>query len=103
MNKDCKKSGPFRVRLSEKVTEKENKPGTAQVGAISKAQKQQKDFKVSKYSLLRYRKNSKVEPNWRTRGDTLRFFIHSVAIKKIGGALLVKNFFLKKSLTMPKN
>ena len=46
MNKDCKKSGPFRVRLS---TEKENKPGTAQVGAISKGQKQQKDFKVSKY------------------------------------------------------
>ena len=56
-----------------------NKPGTAQVGAISKAQKQQKDFKVSKYSLLRYRKNPKVEPSWRTRGDTLRFFIHSVA------------------------
>ena len=60
----------------------ENKPGTAQVGAISKAQKQQKDFKVSKYSLLRYRKNPKVEPNWRTRGDTLRFFIHSVANQK---------------------
>ena len=56
-----------------------NKPGTAKVGAISKAQKQQKDFKVSKYSLLRYRKNPKVEPNWRTRGDTLKFFIHSVA------------------------
>ena len=55
------------------------KPGTAQVDAISKAQKQQKDFKLSKYSLLRYRKNPKVEPNWRTRGDTLRFFIHSVA------------------------
>ena len=31
------------------------------------------------YSLLRYRKNPKVELNWRTRGDTLRFFIHSVA------------------------
>ena len=53
-----------------------NKPGTAQVGAISKAQKQQKDLKWSEYSLLRYRKNPKVEPNWRTRGDTLRFFIH---------------------------
>ena len=26
-----------------------NKPGPAQVGAISKAQKQQKDFKMSKY------------------------------------------------------
>ena len=80
-----------------------NKPGTAQVGAISKAQKQQKDFNVSKYSLLRYRKNPKVEPNWRTRGDTLRFFIHSVANQKSeGGALLVKEKFLKKSLTMPK-
>ena len=61
------------------LTFHKNKPGMAQVGAISKAQKQQKDFKVSKYSLLRYRKNPKVEPNWRTRGDTLRFFIHSVA------------------------
>ena len=36
MNKDCKKSGPFRVRLS---AEKENKTGTSQVGAKSKAQK----------------------------------------------------------------
>ena len=34
---------------------KVNKPGLAQVGAISKAQKQQKDFKVSKYSLLQHR------------------------------------------------
>ena len=76
----------------------------AQVGAISKGQNQQKDFKVSKYSLLRYRKNPKIEPNWRTRGDTLRFFIHSVANhqKKIkGGALLVKKIFLKK-VSMPK-
>ena len=69
----------FPVRLR---TIRNNKPGTAQVGAISKAQKQQNDFKVSKYSLLRYRKNPKVEPNWRTREDTLRFFIHSVANQK---------------------
>ena len=84
--------------LPDKI--KINKPGTAQVGAISKAQKQQKDFKVSKYSLLRYRKNPKVEPNWRTRGDTFRFFIHSVANhQKIErGALLVKKkYFEKKS------
>ena len=82
-----------------------NKPGTAQVGAISKAQKQQKDFKVSKYSLLRYRKNPKVEPNWRTRGDTLRVFIHSVANQKRieGGALLVKKKFLKKVSQCRKN
>ena len=53
---------------------------------------------MSKYSLRRYRKNPKVEPNWRIKGDTLRFFIHSVANqKKIeGGALLVKNFFFGK-------
>ena len=41
--------------------QRENKPGPAQVGAISKAYKQQKDFKVSKYSLLQYLKNPK---NW---------------------------------------
>ena len=40
MNKDCKKSGPLRVRLS---TEKENKTGSSQVGAISKAQKYSKN------------------------------------------------------------
>ena len=52
---------------------------------------------MSKYSLLRYRKNPKVEPNWRTRGDTLRFFIHSVANQKNeGGALLVKKKFSEK-------
>ena len=88
------KSGPYASK---------NKPGTAQVGAISRGQKQLKDFKVSKYSLLRYRKNPKVEPNWRTRGDTLRFFIHSVANhQKIGGHFWWKKNFLKKSLTMPK-
>ena len=54
---------------------------------------------MSKYSLLRYRKNPKVEPNWRTRGDTLRFFIHSVANKKNerGTLLVKKNLFEKKS------
>ena len=31
------------------VWSNENKPGSAQVGAISKAQKYQKDFKMSKY------------------------------------------------------
>ena len=87
--------------LREKAPTK-NKPGTAQVGAISKGQKQQKDFKVSKYSLLRYRKNPKVEPNWHTRGDTLRFFIHSVANQK---KLKEGHFWRKKigkSPTMPK-
>ena len=50
-------SGPCEVRFNEharvrimlsklEVEETSNKPGTAQVGAISKAQKQQKDFQV---------------------------------------------------------
>ena len=50
--------------------------GTAQVGAISKAQKQQKDFQVFSSTVP---ENPKVEPNWHTRGDTLKFFILSVA------------------------
>ena len=33
-----------------------NKTGPARVDAISKARKQQKDFKVSKYSLLQHPK-----------------------------------------------
>ena len=59
--------------------------------------------RTSKYSLLRYRKNPKVEPNWHTRGDTLKFFIHSVANQK---KLKEGHFWWKKilkSLTMPKN
>ena len=82
---------------------RKNEPRTAQVGAISKAQKQQKDFKVSKYSLLRYRKNPKVEPNWRTRGETLRFFINSVANHQKNwrrGTFGEK--IVLKTLTMPK-
>ena len=63
-----------KMKELNKANKISKKPGTALVGAISKGQKQQKDFKVSKYSLLRYRKNPKVEPNWRTRGDTLKFF-----------------------------
>ena len=49
---------------------------------------------MSKYSLLRYRKNPEVEPNWGTRGDTLRFFFHSVANhqKNEGRELLVTIF-----------
>ena len=47
------------------VTQHFNKPGTAQVGAISKAQKQQKDFKVSNYSLLKYLHEIKIEKNFR--------------------------------------
>ena len=51
--------------------------------------------RTSKYSLLRYRKNPKVEPNWHTRGDTLKFFIHSVANhqKNWRGTFGEKKFF----------
>ena len=49
-----------------------NKPGTAQVGAISKAQKQRKDFQVFSSTVPE-------KPRGDTRGDTLKFFIHSVA------------------------
>ena len=59
--------------------------------------------RTSKYSLLRYRKNPKVEPNWHTRGDTLKFFIHSVANhqKKLKEGHFWRKIFFK-SLTMPK-
>ena len=69
-----------------------NKPGTAQVGAISKAQKQQKDLKVSKYSLLRQpKKTQKLNRIGAPEGTLLDFSsILSKIVKKIGGALLVK-------------
>ena len=76
----------------------QNKPRPAQVGAMSTAQKQQKDFKVSKYSLIQYPKNLKVGPNWRARGDPLRFSsILSQIIKKMKGGPFGENNFLKNS------
>ena len=57
--------------------------------------------RTSKYSLLRYRKNPKSEPNWHTRGDTFPSILSQIIKKIEGGPLLVKFFFLK-SLTMPK-
>ena len=96
---------PQGLKIEWGIKTNKNKPGTAKVGAISKAQKQQKDFKVSKYSLLRYRKNPKVEPNWRTRGDTLRFFIHFVAIikKNWRRGTFGENFFWEKVSQCRKN
>ena len=67
---------------------RKNKPGTAQVCAISKAQKQQ-DFKVASI-ILPYPKNPKVGPNWRAkRGDFFGFFnIHCCKkSKKMKGTL----------------
>ena len=80
-----------------------NKPGTAQVGAISKAQKQQKDLKVSKYSLLRHpKKTQKLNRIGAPEGTLLDFSsILSKIVKKIGGTLLVKKNFEKK-VSMPK-
>ena len=69
----------------------QNNPGTAQVGAISKAQKCQKDFKVSKYSLLKHPKNPKVVPDWRARGTLWHF-----------SSLLWQIIKKMKSLTIPK-
>ena len=55
-----------------------NKPGQAQVGAISKAQKQQKDFKVSKCFLLQHMHEEKNEKKIRIFSNFLKnFFVFS--------------------------
>ena len=81
---------------------KSSKPGTAQVGEISKAQKQQKDFSKCQ-SILFYstRKTQKLDQIG-APGETLLDFssILSQIIKKIGGRTLW--WFFKKCLTMPK-
>ena len=76
-----------------------NKSGRTWVGAISKTQKYQKDFKVSSI-LLQYQKNQKIGPNWCARGSIWDFssILHSVSnIKKLKG-----NFFRRKSLNPKK-
>ena len=72
---------------------------------------------MSKYSLLRYPKNPKIGPNWRARGDSFTFSIHSVAnhqklkgdrpfgenAKKLKGDPLVSSSFVcyyKKGTTL---
>ena len=86
-----------------------NKPGPAQVGAISKAQKWQKDFQVSIYST-RKSKNQKSVPSgapgpanaspWRAkRGDTSEIVNIFVAVE--GGTLWQKK--ISKKVSMPKN
>ena len=90
---------------------KRNKPGPAQVGAISKAQKWQKDFQVSIYST-RKSKNQKSGPSgapgpanaslWRAKmGGTSEIVNIFVAVE--GGPFGEKTNFRKKSLTMSKN
>ena len=112
------------ARSSQKVDHSEwdgqnkrNKPGTAQVGAISKGQQQQKDFKVSKYSFL-------LQKNWRrgtfgekkifekkshnaekTGRGTLWDFSTSVLSgnsKKLKGDPLGKTFFSQKKVSQSR-
>ena len=86
-----------------------NKPGPAQVGAISKAQKWQKDIKVSKYSFYStkncfLKKVSQRRKKW--KGGPFGIFLYPVCRKtenKIEGGTLWGNFFFRrKSLAMPK-
>ena len=76
-----------------------NKPEPARVGAISKAKKLQKEFKVSKYSLLKYLKNPKSWTALARRGDPFAFFnIHSVAKhQKIEGGPFGEMFIFEKT------
>ena len=63
-----------------------NKPGTAQVSAKFKAQKQQKELEVSKYSLLQHVKHPNIGPIWRAREMLLDFSsILSEIVKLKGG------------------
>ena len=77
---------------------KESKPRPAQVDAISKAQKLQKDFQVSIYST-RKSKNQKNGPTGALKGGTLLKL--STFLSQLKGGPLEKNFF--ENLTMPKN
>ena len=82
-----------------------NKPGAAQVGATSTAQKYQKDFKVSKYSLLQHPKIFlKVSQCWKIEKWTFWDFSTSILSqnsKKLKGEPLRKK--VPKKVTMPKN
>ena len=92
------------------MTELDNKLGTAQVGAISKAQKYQKDFQNVKvlvnwgpfYWKIFLKKSHNAEKT--ERGDPLGFFnIHSVGkYQKIEGGPFGEFFSRKQSLTEPK-
>ena len=62
-------------KVCEKVHAKVTFNKMAQVGIISKAQKEQKDFKISKCSLQQYLKNPKC---WRV-GDPFAFLLSIVA------------------------
>ena len=85
------------------LANQKNKPGTAQVGAISKAQKQQKDLKVSKYSLLRHpKKTQKLNRIGAPEGTLLDFSsILSKIVKKLEGHFWWKKIW-KKSLNAQK-
>ena len=85
-----------------------NKPGPAQVDAISKAQKLQKDFKVSKYCLLQHPKiffEKSLTMSKKLKRGTLQDFSTSILpqnSKKIEGDTLEKFFSEKKSRNAKK-
>ena len=91
---------------SRKVIEKirknirANKPGTAQVGAISKAQKQQKDFQVFSSTVPEKPKSWTELAHQRRHFEIFHPLCRKSSKKIEGGALLVKK--IEKSLTMPK-
>ena len=68
--------------VCEKVHAKVTFNKMAQVGIISKAQKQQKDFKMSKCSLLQYLKNPKRWTELARRGPFRIFIIHCCKTSK---------------------
>ena len=57
-------SGPLKVRIVQCIVrDTRNKPGTAQVSAISKAQKFAKSLQSVKYSLLQNPREETIEKN----------------------------------------
>ena len=92
-----------------------NKPEPAQVGAINKAQKKQKNFQVSIYSTRKSKNGPKSQKkwaewragpasasSWRAKWGTLPKFSTFLSQLK-GGPFGENTNFRKKSLTMPKN
>ena len=87
----------------QNIEKKINKPGPAQVGAISRAQKYQKDFQVSIYSTQKSKKQkhgpigapgpASASP-WRAKKGTLPKL--STSLSQLKGTLWRKNNFSKK-------
>ena len=83
---------------------KKNKPGPVQVGAITKAQKKQKHFEVSKYTLLQHTKffwKSLAMPK-KLEGGTFSDFLTS-NLSQTSEVIEGGNFFPKKSRNAERN